>query len=201
MKNYNTIKHRLIGKRLQYLILLELAMLIGAGTATRADEAPTDDKPGWTLSLSGAFDHTGRPNTPAPANNAYNVYGDIGVGYFLTEHIQAEVSLGASTFGDNDGFNSGQMNYLAAAKYHFWPRKDFVPYLGVQGGGVTRFYPGQTTFNPAGGGMAGFNYFLTEKHRTSVFMEYNFLYSRDTLAQQDVYDNKVKIGFQFWFGN
>ena len=182
------------------LALVLIAMIPGSLQLAKAADEQMPEKPGWTLSLSGAFNHTGRPDTVAPNNNAYSIYGDIGVGYFVTENIQTEVSFGAATFGNDDGFSNGQLNYLAAVKYHFWPRKDFVPYLGIQGGGLTRYYPGQTSSDPAAGGMVGFNFFLTDSHRTSIFLEYNFLYSQDTLAKQDVYDNKVKIGFQFWFG-
>lgn len=177
-------------------VTLALAVLTGGVAA--AENSADQKEPGWTLSIGGAFQHHGEPDTASPNN--YQLSGDLGVGYFITPHLQFEGSLGANSSGGDDGFDNGSMNYLLATKYYLWPYKDFTPYFGIQAGAFTRFNPGSTRTDPAGGGMVGIQHFLSDSHQTSVFVEYNFLYSYRSAGRQDMYDNKVKIGLNFWFG-
>ena len=94
-------------------LLRALARGVKAG-----DENNTGPHP-WSISLAGGFQHLGLVDRSSNVGaNTYNVYGDLGVGYFLTDHIKLEGSLGAQSSGNDNGFNNGNLSYLVASKYY-----------------------------------------------------------------------------------
>ena len=176
-----------------------IAVLFGTAFGLRADDEQKAGPLPWSVSLGGGFQHLGQVDRATKSGtDSYSINGDLSVGYFVSDHFKFEGSLGAQSSGDNSGFNHGNMTYLAAAKYYVWPYKEFSPYLGIQGGAFTTFNPGSTVVEPAAGGMVGFEFYINDKRSTSLFLEYNFLYVRQSLF--DEFQNKIKIGITVHFG-
>lgn len=181
----------------------DVASKPSTGREAERDPYPTTLTLGFNL--GGLFTQTDSTTT-----GDFRLSGDIGLGKFVSESTELSFNLGGSAQSANDGdVTTGSVNYLGVIKFHLAPHSAVDPYLGLQAGFTTSFFPETVTHedgsfetrtssdtNVSAGGMIGVNIFVQEQ--TSFFLEVNYLGTAidDGVTQHDV---AFRGGLTFWF--
>jgi outer membrane autotransporter protein len=112
------------------LVLLSVASLVLAGVASAAVKQGDTE-----LDLLAGFSSE---NGAQDNGNSTSLYGEIGLGYFVTDNVQVGASIGASWM-EEDGVGSSDDGYKSvgyalgiSGKYHFMPTNQWVPYIGAR---------------------------------------------------------------------
>ncbi|MBP7053462.1 MAG: porin family protein [Phycisphaerae bacterium] len=123
--------------------------------------------------------------------NSTDIYGEIGLGYFLTDNFQAGVLAGVGWWDDepagssDGGSETTYYRFGVSGKYHFMPTNQCVPYIGARiGYGWDKTdYDGTNAGDGTDEGiwygpLAGLRFELNENN--DFFAEYQFtLYAGD----------------------
>jgi len=176
-------------------MVLSVATLLLAGVAGASVQQGDTE-----LDLSGAF----TPDKGAEGNgNSTGIEAYLGLGYFLTDDIQAGVSAGAGWF-DSDSTSSEYGSEITEyslgifGKYHFMPTNQWVPYVGARFGygweQIDSDMPGESKTTDEGiwyGPLAGLRFELNANH--DFFAEYPYtLYAGDL---EDMHDETHAVVF------
>jgi len=169
-------------------LMVLVATLVLAGVAGASVQQGDTE-----LDFSGAFTSY---NGAEGNGNPPGITADLGLGYFLTDNIQAGVSAGAGWF-DSDStssmYGSETTDYRLGifGKYHFMPTNQWVPYVGARCGyawsQTDSDMPGDSKNTDEGvwyGPLAGLRFELNANN--DFFAEYQYtLYTGDL---EDMYD-------------
>lgn len=170
-----------------------VATLVLAGVAGAAVQQGDTE-----LDFSGAFTSY---NGAEGNGNSTGLEAYLGLGYFLTDNVQAGVEAGAGWF-DSDStsseYSSESTDYSLGifGKYHFMPTNQWVPYVGARFGygwmETDSDAPGVSKNTDEGvwyGPLAGLRFELNANN--DFFAEYRYtLYAGD---YEDVYDETHEI--------
>ena len=101
--------------------LIFLALTLAPATARGADDASTLERGTWSIQMYGAF---------AGANNEQLYSGDVGVGYYVIDHLSLNLE-GAGYYIDQDGPNAGQGEVRLLMRHHFLRREKWNVFADV----------------------------------------------------------------------
>lgn len=118
----------------------------------------------------------------------------LGVGYFFADQWELSVfAMGGYTPSDDDVDSSHQVFAVARLVYYFVNSTKWVPYAGIQGGGV--FTSGENA--AIYGGVLGLEYLI--KENLAVYLEYD-IWGVDVDTGEDDEDDDISVIHQALIG-
>jgi outer membrane protein W len=164
------------------VVLLAVAILALVGVANASVQQGDTE-----LDFLAGFESN---NGDGTNGNSDDLFAEIGLGYFLTDNIQAGVSASIDwtdedSSGGGNGYESMGYGLGVFGKYHFMPTNQWVPYVGARVG----YSWDETDYDAAGaddstwdgvwyGPVAGVRFELNENN--DFYAEYRYtLYGGD----------------------
>jgi len=135
-------------------------------------------------------------------NPKFEIYFRVGYKYFLTNHINVNLTYNKYNLAFKDVFNEGYMSFDLNLEYMFKPYDRFSPFLfaGVGYNAANYF---ESTSTKAQGAI-GVEYIVADGLGIKLFTEYNYNFGDelDGLIKGDSDDTffRLGIGVNFYFG-
>ncbi len=145
-------------------------------------------------------------NAETDTNNGY--LGELALGYFFTDNIAAEASIGYGKFSTDSSDKLGVVPVALLAQYHFMPEAAVSPYVGVGYSYqfITNVPSGEKVSNGGGVvGQVGVDVPFNDSIGFNVDVKYTYKASHDisasnvTLVNSKISTTAVTAGVTFSF--